>query len=354
MPQEVQAGSPFKGVFARPFPSRGWPIWARYGASAAIVTAVLMLRLWLDPYLPRYPILLFFIPTFACALLFDRGTGVFSVLLSAACIAYFLLPPIHSLAVSDSQNVLGLAIFVAIGLAIAAVIETLHRALYRLTKVNDQLLRANERLTQSDWEKDLLLREVGHRIRNDLTALVSLVQLQQRSIHDEAGRTALGATADRIRVLARVHDRLQRADEAAVVNTRDFICALCDDLRASTLGLRPIAIRVEVEPHDLLQQTAVSLGLVINELVTNALKYAFPDDRSGIVEVRLMREDDGYRLLVTDDGVGLGPEGTHRPKGSGLGQRLIRSMVAQLGGRYEIGLNAISGGTVATVSFPAT
>jgi two-component system, sensor histidine kinase PdtaS len=117
------------------------------------------------------------------------------------------------------------------------------------------------------------------------------------------------------------------------------------------VGLRPIAVKLEVESHLVPQERAVPVGLIINELLTNALKYAFPDERTGTVSVRFTREAEGFCLRVTDDGVGMAPD---RPaNGSGLGQRLVRSMVTQLEGSYAIEPDAGTPGTVATVRFPA-
>ena len=110
-------------------------------------------------------------------------------------------------------------------------------------------------------------------------------------------------------------------------------------------------MKLEVESHLVPQERAVPVGLIINELLTNALKYAFPDERTGTVSVRFTREAEGFCLRVTDDGVGMAPD---RPAdGSGLGQRLVRSMVTQLEGSYAIEPDAGTPGTVATVRFPA-
>ena len=94
-----------------------------------------------------------------------------------------------------------------------------------------------------------------------------------------------------------------------------------------------------------------AIGLVINELLTNALKYAFPEDRSGTVQVRFMRQEDGFCLMVIDDGIGIPCE--RKPDGSGLGQRLIRSMVMQLQGSVEFTPDSGAAGTIVTVRFPA-
>jgi two-component sensor histidine kinase len=130
------------------------------------------------------------------------------------------------------------------------------------------------------------------------------------------------------------------------------ITSLCDDLKVALVGLRPISLKVQVESHLLAQERAVPIGLIINELLTNALKYAFPEERAGAVSVHFAREDQLFCLKVTDDGIGIMSD--RPPDGSGLGQRLVRSMVSQLEGSYDIVPDAGAPGTVATVRFPAT
>ena len=331
-------------LFQYTFLTRAWPSWARYMATLLIVVTALALRLALTSYMPGSPFLLFMLAIILCSALFDHGSGIFAVLLSAALAKWFLIDPTGTLDVASTQDIGGLSFFIAIGLITASILEALH-------KVASDLADANARLVAAESEKDLVLQEASHRFKNELAMLSALLRLQERSIEDETARTALASTADRVQVLARVHERLQRAEEAAVVDMREFIVALCDDLRMALIGLRPIVMSVEAESHRLSQERAVAIGLVINELLTNALKYAFPEDRSGTVQVRLMRQEDGFCLMIIDDGIGMA--GERKPDGSGLGQRLIRSMVAQLQGSVEITPDSGAPGTIVTVRFPA-
>lgn len=119
------------------------------------------------------------------------------------------------------------------------------------------------------------------------------------------------------------------------------------------VGLRPVVVRTEIEDHDVPQERAISIGLIVNECLTNALKYASPDDRTGTVVVRFVREGDTFVLVVKDDGIGIALEQPARASGTGIGQRLIRSMVAQLGGVYDIHPDQGDPGTIVTVRFPA-
>jgi two-component sensor histidine kinase len=124
----------------------------------------------------------------------------------------------------------------------AVIIEALHSAVYKL-------ILANERLAAAEQERDFLLREAGHRFKNDLAILAALVRLQERSMEEPEARAALASTADRIQVVGRVQERLKLADSQAVVDTREFICELCDDLKAALLGVRSLVLKVETERH---------------------------------------------------------------------------------------------------------
>ncbi len=334
--------------FADPLPTRHWPVAVRYGATvlAVLLAAGVEWALWRQ--MAGHPFLIFFAPVILSAALFDRGSGILAALLGAVVLDFLFLEPHYSLRVAGAREALALALFAGIGLITAILIEAMHKAVHKLHE-------ANRKLVQSENAKDLLLREAAHRMRNDLQMIGAVVELQERAVREPSARSALSATADRIRLLGRVQQRLQRSEEAAVVDAQEFITELCDDLKNAHLGLRPVRLTVAAERHYLPQDRAVAVGLIINELLTNTLKYAFPDDRAGKVEVIFAREGGEYRLSVADDGVGLGsgdaPEGGD--EAGGLGQRIVRAMAGQLGGTYEIQPNDATSGTIATVRFSA-
>lgn len=333
-------GSATLSLFKYTFVTRAWPAWARYAATAAIVLAALSVRIALHAWFPGSPFLLFFLAVIVCAALFDHGTGIFAVLLSAASAKWFLIEPVGTLNVVRTEDIAGLSVFIAIGLISAAILEALH-------KVAHDLADANERLVASEGEKDLLLQEASHRFKNELAMLSAMMRLQQRSMKDSLASSALSATADRVQVLARVHERLQRSRTAAVVDMHEFISALCEDLRM-TVESRPIVLETHAESHLLAQERAVPVGLILNELLANAFKYAFPEQSAGTVKVRFVREGDAYCLSVSDDGIGMAAE--RSAAGTGLGQRLVHAMATQLGGSLEMESDAP--GTCATVRFP--
>jgi two-component sensor histidine kinase len=232
-----------------------------------------------------------------------------------------------------------MALFLVVALANALLIEALHRRFCAL-KV------AHRSLAQAGQEKDVLLAELAHRVKNDLAILATLVQQQRRRVGDPVARAALAATAERVQVLARVHARLTRRDGGLWVDSRAFVAELCDELGAALVGGRPVTLRVEAESHPIALARAVSVGLIVNELVANALKHAFPGERAGTVLVRFVRVGDEFRLLVTDDGIGCSGTVTS----GGLGQRLVQSLSRQLGGAIEAESSAR--GMAYTLRFP--
>ena len=146
-------------------------------------------------------------------------------------------------------------------------------------------------------------------------------------------------------LVARLNNRLNLAGHDSAVDSGIFVPDLCEDLQACA---RPgVAIECRAESHDVSLTAAVPLGLIINELVTNSLKYAFPGQRPGLVRVLFVREGDRFRLLVEDNGVGMSGD----IKGSGLGLHLLQGFSRALRGNIDI--KSTSQGTAATVTFEA-
>lgn len=178
--------------------------------------------------------------------------------------------------------------------------------------------------------QELLLKEIHHRVRNSLQLIGSVVGLQLRQVTDPAARSVLGDTGRRIRSVAAVHERLHRADRLDVVDLGAFLAELVEDLRASAPP--GVALTLRVVPGARVPiGLAVSLALLVNELVTNALKYAYPEGVGGGVEVALDRAGEGrLALSVRDRGRGLPPGFT--AEGRSLGMRLVSALAGQLGG----------------------
>lgn len=331
--------------------TRAWPPGLRLLGAAAVVLVFAILRALLLPWLPTYPVLPVLAAIALSAAAFGKAAGYFSVALCDVYAVAFYLPH-DGLAMRKSSDVLGFLIFNAIAAAAVRLVVDLQTSRDQIRHFALDLADARAAIEASERKKDLLLRETGHRIKNNLMTLIGIIHVQQRSITDESARAALSSTTDRIQVFARVHERLVASDSASVVDMAEFLRELCDDLLGASAGARPISLDLTVEPLQLPQQKAVSVGLIVNELVTNAVKHAFPNQTSGTISVSLKRREKVHLLEVRDNGVGLPAASRPRDESSSIGQLLVRAMAAQLGGALEI-KPASPQGTLASVNWPA-
>jgi two-component sensor histidine kinase len=244
---------------------------------------------------------------------------------------------------------LGITLFTAV------LLEALHTALRNLITERQKLAEANSELQGVAEAKATLLSEAVHRARNDLQRLAATLHVQSLLSDAPGARQALTDASERITALARINTRLDlhRPDGHAEVDTKGFIDGLIEDLGDGLVGLRPIAVTCSVESHVISMARAVPLGLIINELVVNAIKYAFPGDMGGRVDIRFQRIGADDVLSVEDDGIGFDPASP--AQGTGLGTKIIRSLAGQLGGQARTG-PALSGGnrpgTRWTIRFP--
>lgn len=195
--------------------------------------------------------------------------------------------------------------------------------------------RAQQALRNSVTEKEVMLQEIHHRVKNNLQIVSSLLSLQAASIEDRTYLTLFQESVDRIRSMALIHDRLYKSRDFAGIEFRDYIESLVMSLFHS-YGRPGIRYNTEVQDVRLAIDTAVPFGLVVNELVTNALKHAFPGGRQGSITVSLVAKEAGeVELAVADDGVGI-PEGFDATKTSSLGLQLVKILTDQLAGTLEI------------------
>jgi PAS domain S-box-containing protein len=204
---------------------------------------------------------------------------------------------------------------------------------------------ANQKLRNLDMEREMLLVEVNHRAKNSLAIAASLLGLQGRRQADPTVKALFQETQERLSALSRVHDLLSKSENAQRVDLARYIGDLCEAMNPGNRSDTRIRLQAKA-PHGIMikADAAIPLGIVITELITNSLKYAFPPPRSGTITAQAERtEPDRITLTVADDGVGF----SDLREGS-LGIGLVRSLVRQIGGSIDIRGN---GGVTATITF---
>ncbi|MCB0381672.1 MAG: sensor histidine kinase, partial [Flavobacteriales bacterium] len=208
--------------------------------------------------------------------------------------------------------------------------------IFALSKVqtNRTLMEKNRIIDQSLREKEVLLKEIHHRVKNNLQVVSSLLSLQAKSLKGEEALDALAKGKDRVRSMALIHQNLYQEEHLTGVNSREYVDRLCKALLNSySMHGADINIKTEVEPMLLDVDTVIPIGLIINELITNAIKYAFIPHQSGEILISLKRNRRTLELVVADNGIGMKENSTPSQT---MGYRLIKAFVQKLKGTYQV------------------
>lgn len=187
--------------------------------------------------------------------------------------------------------------------------------------------KAEEQITRSLSEKEVLLREIYHRTKNNMSVIISILRLQAHEIGDKRLEEAFALSIDRILSMSLVHDRLYKTGDLSHINLENYIKDLANRLISSySLPDHRPSLVMEMERVDVALDTAINCGLIVNELFTNALKHGFPENRKGEIKVRLNRvEGNRISLIISDNGIGAAPGFDVKREGR-LGLRLINSL----------------------------
>jgi PAS domain S-box-containing protein len=209
--------------------------------------------------------------------------------------------------------------------------------------------RAEDRLQESLQEKEVLLREIHHRVKNNMQVISSLLNLQSRQIKDPEVFEMFKESQRRIRSMALIHERLYQSSDLSRIEFSEYLRNLATHLFHSyQVEASRVQLRIEAEEVHLNINTAIPCGLIVNELVSNALKHGFPEGRKGQLDIDLHRvAGDGYVLRVTDDGVGF-PEGLDFRKTETLGMQIVNTLVSQIDASIDL---AREKGTKFTIHF---
>ncbi len=208
--------------------------------------------------------------------------------------------------------------------------------------------QAEDKINKSLKEKDVLLKEIHHRVKNNLQIVSSLLSLQSRYMKEPDSVEIFKESQSRIKSMALIHEKLYQTGDLTRINLSEYANELVSDLFRS-YSVNTYLVKYEIKSNNILLDinTAIPCGLIINELVTNSIKHAFPDNRSGEINIEIKCQDDDFILEVQDDGVGF-PENLDIEDVKTLGLQLVTSLTKQLDGAIELDRK---GGTCFRINF---
>jgi two-component sensor histidine kinase len=225
-------------------------------------------------------------------------------------------------------------------------LEAVAKALLRLH-------RSEAQLRQALAERELLLREVNHRVKNSLQLVLSMLSLQGSEFREAGAKELFAKAIARVTAIASIHERLYQDNDPLTIDMQTYLSGLCAELERAGIGdERHANLRTDIESLRLPTENGVSVALLVNELVMNAMKHGRPLDRLAVINVSLRRIDSGQvRLTIADNGPGIGAaaSGASGQPPSGLGTRLISMLVRQLNGQLSI---EDADGYAAHITFP--
>jgi len=302
-----------------------WPLSICLAITVAAVGAACLFQLPIEREVPGEPFLLFVLVVIAATLAFGASSGFVGVALSTI-LSLLFFEPVGSFGVSHAADVIAIELYAVLASCSVIAFARLGNMVIATKENADSLKRLNE-------SKSILLRELAHGVANDFATVAAFISMRSKTIGDAQARSVLDEAVEQIRMMGQVHSRLRTGDRHVSLGSQDFLENLCDELKASLARGRQISIECTANDLPLSTHQAISLGLIVNELVMNAIKHAFPEGRRGCIRVGLeLLRDDQLRLYVEDDGVGF----TQRQqRNGGLGQDLVKSLSRELGGHLE-------------------
>ncbi len=301
------------------------PAWVTQLLFALLCAAAgVVARVFVDIFAPGAGPFALGYPAVLVAALFGRWqAGAVAAVLTLAHTWFFLLPPLNSFYPKGPGDGSRLLVIVIAYVILIAVAETFRRAVRRAAAERDRQIA----------ERDLFLEEFDHRVKNNFTLVAALLDMQRRRAGDGETADALASALARVESIARAHRHLYRGTAApGEVDMAAYIHELCAALEEALFLRGAITLDCAAAHAALPRDRAVSIGLIVNELVTNAAKHAFGDRVDGAIKVVFEARGTGWRLIVADNGEGISPVAIAKRRGGGLGHRLIEGFVRQARG----------------------
>lgn len=303
--------------------------WIGYMAALILSTCALALRIAADKAMPvGYPYIGFFPAVIVTTFLFGRGPGILAGVLCGIFAWYFFIPPVHSFAPKPGA---------LLSFGFYALVVTIDIALVHwMQRANRGLIGERERNRQLLVQRELLFRELQHRVSNNLQVVAALLALQKHDVTDERARAVLDEAARRLMLIGKLHRQLHDPSGARL-SMAAFFSQLGADL-IDVNGKPGIGCHVSVDEEIAISpDAAIPLALIVAEAVANALEHGLCDRAEGRIAIQLARRNEGeVELRVEDDGRGL-PDDFDPGRSQNLGLRIASTFARQLGGRFEIG-----------------
>lgn len=309
-------------------PDRFAPILSRIGSQIAIAVvcaaAAIACRVIVDLVLPSAGPFALTFPFVLVATLFARWeAGMLTAILLALYAWYFVLPEPYTFVFLNPEDGPRVAVNVGSGFALVAVAEYYRRFARRLVRERDAVAA----------ERKLYLEEFEHRVKNKFAMVAAMVRMEMREAETEEATAALRTVLGRVESIASAHAALYRGEDGvSEVRMQPYLSALCNSLSGALTDQESIKLRTDVYPLRMQRDRAIAVGLVVNELTTNAVKYAFAGRETGEIVIKLVADDGQAVLSVTDNGVGYS-QAAIRPGSHGIG--LVTAFAEQAGGMLE-------------------
>lgn len=239
---------------------------------------------------------------------------------------------LNKASISRQRGIMGMGLLGLLSIGIISFF--LYRSNQNKKQVNELLSEKNKIIQTKNEQNELLLKEIHHRVKNNLQTISSLLYLQSSNIDEGEVKAAVKSSQNRVETMALIHQKLYQKDNFAAIEMKDYLTNLTTGLgEAFGVDNDKIKFEIEMKPIEIDIDTAVPIGLIANELITNSLKYAFPNGNQGIIKVKLKEENDQYHFSIRDNGIGK----TETIRKGAFGSKLVKMLVKQIKGELSEG-----------------